>query len=183
MDIFSKSKPDLVNHKTIRQISKIFQTTGKQEPSWKDNMSHFYVNYIQPNLFPLIVILLVIIFLSIRYLLKQEYERERNEYEDEPVNKKHKSKRKKPKNYKIEYDEQPVTYLNVPEQVFNMPNEDIEEERDDGEKSIYTLEQEYRASLEQNRDLMSDHMIKELYETRGSKMSFDELARVVSGQD
>jgi len=26
-------------------------------------------------------------------------------------------------------------------------------------------------------------MIKELYETRGSKMSFDELARVVSGQD
>jgi len=120
MDIFSKSKPDLVNHKTIRQISKIFQATGKQEPSWKDNMNHFYVNYIQPNLFPLIVILLVIIFLSIRYLLKQEYERERNEYENEPIYKKHKSKRKKPKNYKIEYDEQPVTYLNVPDQIHDV---------------------------------------------------------------
>lgn len=183
MDIFSKSKPDLINHKTIRQISKIFQTTGKQEPSWKDNMCHFYINYIQPNLFPLIVILLITIFLSIRYLLKQEYERDRNEYENRSIHKKHKSKSKKTKNYKIEYDEepqQPETYLNVPERMFNVSVDD-EEDRDDGEKSIYTLEQEYRESLEQNRDLMSDHMIKELYETRGAKMSFDELARVVGG--
>jgi hypothetical protein len=175
MDIFSKSKPDLINHKTIRQISKIFQTTGKQEPSWKDNMGHFYIDYIRPNLFPLVVIFLVFIFLSIRYFLKRDRE---------TTYKKHKSKKNKNKrnfyvdNYIINKPKNDNPYI----QKQNFNDTDIED-RDDGEKSIYTLEQEYRASLENNKEMMSDQMIKELYETRGSKMSFDELARVVAGGD
>jgi len=180
MDIFSKSKPDLVNHKTINRISKIFQTTGKQEPSWKDNMYHFYTNYIQSNMFPVIVILLIVIFLSIRYLLKQEYQKEKNENNTND----YKLKKKSNKNYKIQYDTPiPPPYLKTPEQVQNQENEETEEDREDGEKSIYTLEQEYKASLENNKDMMSDQMIKELYETKGSKMSFDELARVAFGQE
>ena len=47
--------------------------------------------------------------------------------------------------------------------------------------SIFHLEEEYKKSLEKNKGTMSEQMIREMYETKSSKLSFDELARVICG--
>ena len=45
--------------------------------------------------------------------------------------------------------------------------------------SIYNLEKSYRIDKENGN--MSDQMLKDLYQKKNQKMSFDELARVVAG--
>lgn len=68
--------PNLISEKAIKDIGNFYQIpdtdTGVQDVI--HGMSYFYNQYVQPNLFPLLVILFLIIYLMIKYIIKQEKE-------------------------------------------------------------------------------------------------------------
>lgn len=103
MDLFSRTKPELVNPKSLKQINKLYNlTSGERIPTFGENLLYFYDNYIFPNLFPLVVLLVVALFLTIRYMLKK--------HRQENFKKHSKPKKKKvsdtdDKDYRIKFDD------------------------------------------------------------------------------
>lgn len=175
MDVFSKSKPELISSKTMKNITKMLKSSEKGEPQWSDNLKHFYINYIRPNLFPLIVLLIVMVFLIIRYTLKKEKQEEKK--------KKKKSKKKKHKKHRY-IDEEEID-LQQSKPVTSFDDLNFEEELISGndENSILNLEQEYQKSLEENRGILSEQMIRDMHNEKVSKMSFDEIAKIITSSD
>lgn len=77
LDTFDGSKPNLVSTRIIKDIN----TKLNVDHKFIDNgnrviygIGSFYDNYIVPNLFPLIVIALLAIYLTIRYIIKKDRE-------------------------------------------------------------------------------------------------------------
>lgn len=87
MDPFTGPKPNLISKRTIRDFeTQINQPFDKDEPKILDGIGSFYSNYVQPNMFPLIVISLLIIYITIKYILKKDREeREEKDKEKEDV--------------------------------------------------------------------------------------------------
>jgi F0F1-type ATP synthase assembly protein I len=82
MDTFDGSKPDLISNKILKDIESKLDTPGIEEGNKVLNgLGAFYENYILPNMFPLIVIMLLILYLTIKYVLKKD--REENEADTE----------------------------------------------------------------------------------------------------
>ena len=193
MNIYSKSKPELISHKALKHITKTLQVAGEKqlEPQWNDNMLHFYMNYIKPNLFILIVLIIIVIFLFTRYLLKQE--------KDKYIEKKRKDKKRKQKykqqlsnnidlysQYSVNSHESPVNNHNQnPKKAFDHIDDPIQSIYDDNndENSIYNLEKEYQTALENNDGMLSKQAIKDMYEEKNTKMTFDEIAKIITGSD
>ena len=173
MDVFSRSKPDLVSHKVIKRVNKVFQTAGSIEPSWGENIGHFYTNYIQPNLFALIIFVVIAIFLTIRYLIKQD--------KQDKTKKRRKRKTKKYQNdFKIRYDDSHEREYFIP-QIDDRFIEEQEDDNDDNNMFVEDGDKDNQEMIDNNNGEMSDQMIKEMHETKSSRMSFDELARVICG--
>lgn len=83
MDTFDGSKPNLISSKTLKDIESKLDTQGIDEGNRVLNgLGSFYENYISPNMFPLIVIMLLALYLTIKYVLKKDRE-EREEIEEE----------------------------------------------------------------------------------------------------
>jgi predicted RND superfamily exporter protein len=192
MDIFSKTKPELISHKALKHINKTFQVAAeKQLPDaqWNDNLLHFYTNYIRPNLFILIVLFIVIIFLLIRYSLKQEKEKDIEKYKEKK--RKHKKKKQKKSNHidQNQYSDESVinindTYKSNSDRIKAFDHiEDPEQSIYNEDNSIYNLENEYMYALNNNDGALSDQAIKDIYEDKSSKISFDELAKIITGSD
>ena len=86
INTFDGSVPNLISSHTIKDIENQLQIPQTLIDSNNNNkviagIGSFYESYVCPNLFPLIVITLLIIYLSIKYVLKQdreEKERKRN---------------------------------------------------------------------------------------------------------
>jgi hypothetical protein len=177
MDIFSRSKPELISRKAMKSITKMLKNSGKIESQWSDNLGHFYVNYIRPNLFVLLVLFIVMIFLIIRYSLKQD--------EKEKI-KKHKLKKKKHRHRSEIIDNSEILQdFQQPKVKKSLHDLNFREELISGndENSIYQLEREYQKSLDENRGILSDQMVRDMYEEKSSKMSFDELAKIITSSD
>lgn len=87
-DTFDGSKPDLVSSRTIKEIEAKLDVPDNDEGNRIINgLGSFYANYIAPNMFPLIVIGLLILYLTIKYILKRDREeREEDEEENEVKN-------------------------------------------------------------------------------------------------
>lgn len=82
MDFFSGTNPDLISNKVLKEINKSLIAKPVDVPilpSLGDNMSSFYSNYIQPNLFPIIVFVLITIYLFIKYVLKRDKDEKKND--------------------------------------------------------------------------------------------------------
>lgn len=86
--------PRLVSKKTMRRLTKAFDVPKMSNSTWIDNLYFFYKEYIRPNLFGLIVLFLMAIFLIVKYLLKQEKD-EKNERQYNLIKKKIKQLKKK----------------------------------------------------------------------------------------
>lgn len=73
-DFFSESKPDLINKKTLHHFEKIISKAKNiQEPnniSWTNYLYNFYEEYLKHNMFFIIVIVLLTIFLIYKYMTK-----------------------------------------------------------------------------------------------------------------
>ena len=80
MDTFDGSKPNLISSKTIKELeSKLDDLPVFNEGNKILNgLETFYEKYIIANMFPLIVITLLILYLIIKYILKKD----RDEKED-----------------------------------------------------------------------------------------------------
>src|SRR5277367_3420093 len=88
MDTFDGSRPDLISNKTIKDIeAKLDNSEGEEGNRVINGLGFFYSEYIAPNMFPIIVIFLLILYLTIKYILKKDRE-EREEDEEEKKEKK-----------------------------------------------------------------------------------------------
>jgi len=176
----TKIKPNLVSSKTIKRIDKLFSNIKNEEPTWGISMSMFYNDYIKPNLFALIILFVIVIFLTLKYLLKQDKKQKRKK------SKKHKNNKV---SYKIKYSDEsvdriPQMYSDEDDLSIYERQKYYEEDRDknNDEQSIHDLEREYQNTLKNNRGQYSHQMLNEIMEDRSTKMSFDEIARVVMGK-
>jgi hypothetical protein len=111
MDTFDGSKPNLISSRTLKDIeSKLDVQIGDEGNRVINGLGTFYTNYIAPNMFPLIVITLLILYLTIKYILK----RDREEREDEEEEKKIDRIRVKKRMVKVDPDELLETNNNKP---------------------------------------------------------------------
>lgn len=186
----TRIKPELVSSKTIKKLTKLIQQPVDKEPTWKENLAYFYSDYIRPNLFALIVMVLVAIFLSIKYLLKQEADEE--EQRIKRKDRKHKQKERKLRTH-ISTDRRNMhpsdRYL---EPSLNRYDEedsrnrrlyaDDEENRGDDEVSYYSLSKEYERELSDNDGSYSEMMLKDSLAQKRQRMTFDEMAKMIIGE-
>lgn len=173
MNVYSNTKPALVSNKTLKTLGKKFRIAKQEQIQWNESMENFYVDYIQPNLFALIVFVLLFIFLTIRYVLKIDND-----------NKKDRDRNNNKKIDKTSNDTQQHMYEEQYPYLFD-DNLLKDEFVDDTENTnnMYSLEKEYQSNMNNNNGYMSDNMMKDIYNTKTSKLLFNEMARVVSGND
>lgn len=71
-DLFSESKPDLINKKILYNFEKMLAKPKitAEETSWSSNIWYFYDEYIKSNGFFIVVLILLFIFLLYKYLTK-----------------------------------------------------------------------------------------------------------------
>ena len=75
MNTFDGSLPVLVSYDTIRDIEdRLNIPFDTDENNVLNGLTNFYSDYVQPNMFPIIVISILCIFCIIRYVLKQDRE-------------------------------------------------------------------------------------------------------------
>ena len=84
-DPFIGIKPDLVNQKLLKDIEMKLNVDNDYVFSENpDNLvtvvGGFYTNFVEPNLFPIIVISLLLIYLTIKYIIKVDKEEKNKEY-------------------------------------------------------------------------------------------------------
>ena len=89
-EFFSGSKPDLISMKSINELTNVFIASSQDVPinggvvhqptllKNPFNIKTFFLNYIKPNLLPIIIILLFIGFLVFRYVSKDEIDQANN---------------------------------------------------------------------------------------------------------
>jgi hypothetical protein len=78
MEPFNGNTPNLINNKILKDIELDLTIPFEDKSNNMINgIGTFYLNYIESNLFPLIVISLLILYLTIKYILKRD--REENE--------------------------------------------------------------------------------------------------------
>lgn len=97
-DLFSESKPDLINKKTLynfqKQLKKPVITQPVEEIQWSDGFSSFYKNYIEPNILFIIVVIILALFLLYKYFTKSTDSDDSEEKEYFSKSKKKKNKKK-----------------------------------------------------------------------------------------
>lgn len=179
--MYSNSKPQLVSNKLLKQLGKTFKVTNVEQTQWKDSMGNFYEDYVRPNLFAIIVFVLLAIFLAIKYALKTN------------DNKKKARIRKLSKKiqYKSALDEFNLPMYNddlskYTESVYDgsiYPDYMLRDEPINNEDNqLYNLQREYEYNIKNNDGTMSEQMMKDMYQTRTSKFLFDEMSKVISGK-
>lgn len=71
MDFFTNSKPNLISNNILQDISNQFGNGSSiKDIKLHDGINKFYENYIQPNLFYIILLFIFLLFLYWKYELK-----------------------------------------------------------------------------------------------------------------
>lgn len=93
---FDGSNPILVTANTINNIeSRLNIPFETDENKVLHGLGNFYTEYVQPNMFPIIIIAILCLYLFIKYILKQD--REDKEIKDRKIIAKEKAKKRKAK--------------------------------------------------------------------------------------
>lgn len=74
MDTFDGSQPTLVSRKTLMDIEDRLNVPFENDNRVINGLGAFYSEYVQPNMFPIIVVSILCIYLLIKYILKQDRE-------------------------------------------------------------------------------------------------------------
>lgn len=157
MDCFNDIKPDLINKNSFTDLGKVTMNTNiTKHIEWNDNISSFYNNYIEPNLIALVLLVFALIFIVIKYIIKQDFDNS-------------KKKKKKKKDFIVKYVEQPLP------QFVDENNYETDDRSLDNISSYYE-------NLKKTTDFNPD-MIKQMERNTMSKLSFDEISKmIVSGE-
>lgn len=189
--MYSNTKPQLVSNKILKQLGKTFKVTNVEQTQWTDSVGNFYEDYVRPNLFALIVFVLLALFLTMRYVLKADetkkkatirklskkirYKSMQNDFDiNLPIYNDNSSK----------YNDNSSRYNDSVYDGSIYPEHMLRDEPVDNMDSnmLYNLQREYEYNIENNDGSMSDQMMKDMYQTRTSKFLFDEMSRVVAGK-
>ena len=93
---FDGSQPILVSYETIKGIEdKLNVPFENDDNKVLNGIGNFYTEYVQPNMFPIIVVSILCVYLFIKYILKQD--REDKEIVDKKAIAKEKARRRKAK--------------------------------------------------------------------------------------
>lgn len=141
MDYFSGANPDLISNKSLKELNIILQHPTVEHPTLASNFSGFYSDYIQPNIFPIIIFVLISVYLFIKYVLKRDKDENENDSKDNNHAKKHKHHKKSNKKMMVE----------------NLPYEDIMDEYYDEPEynNYYEQEPNERYNNEPNMEMQS----------------------------
>jgi hypothetical protein len=186
MNVYSNTKPSLVSNKTLKNLGKKFKVAQTDQTHWNESVGNFYEDYIQPNLFALIVMGLLAIFLTIRYVLKMDDNKKKASVKTLARKIKYKNSYNNFDRDHFDNSSMSATNSSILSDVYDgsiYPEYMLKDELVyDGNNNLYTLENEYKKNLEYQDGTMSECMMREMYETKTSKFLFDEMARVVSGK-
>lgn len=72
MDPFIGSEPDLINNRMIVAIETPLTGSYDNKSNLLTGMGIFYNKYIEPNMFPLIILTISLLYLSIKYVIKRD---------------------------------------------------------------------------------------------------------------
>lgn len=143
MDTFDGSVPNLVSSKTLKDIESRLDNSLTHTPSSNkviNGLGEFYSNYISPNLFPLIVIGLLVLYLTIKYIIKRDKEEKNMKDPDEEfiiINKLPIKENKSKPPVKEASDLIPDEYLINDEPDYNSPSVDsLENDNENEEEAI-----------------------------------------------
>lgn len=177
------SAPKLVSKKTIKSLEKIFQTPIVYEPTWKDNLLLFYNDNIRPNIFAIIIFAVIGIYLTIKYLLKQEKDdkRRRKMRKKRVVTHSVKNTDVAPVAKTVD-DEDDIYYRAMNnEPSLDLYNEDVEDRSED-EISYYSISKNYEKMIDDSDGILPVGILKDAHEQQKSRTTFDELAKFVGAK-
>jgi hypothetical protein len=93
METFDGSNPNLISSKTIKDIESQLDLADRDDGNKVINgIGSFYNNYLSPNLFPIIVVSLLALYLTIKYILKKDRE-EREDDDLQSETRRHRTKK------------------------------------------------------------------------------------------
>lgn len=181
--------PKLISKKTIKTVDKLFVNNDNVpigSTDWVTTIKKFYNDYIEHNIFGLIVIVAVIVFLIILYIIKKDRELSK-------INKKKsKKKHKKSVSDKNEHFSQEIQNEVVDNGAdinsfdsdeynafYNQTKNDEFDDIVDNVSNLSDIHQRYD-TLKQTGE-MSDAMAEESRQRDISRYSLDELARLITG--
>jgi uncharacterized membrane protein len=165
-DTFDGSKPNLISGKTLRDIESTLNIPDNIDDSNKvlNGIGNFYNEYVVPNLFPLIVISLFIIYLTIRYILKRDRE-ERDEKEEDKE-----KKRDRVKKHIIKVDLDDVT--NKKKETYNDNQIDISD----------IISDDYLLTDDDDDQENDEDILRQVME-RGSPYDIEKATQIIFNQD
>jgi hypothetical protein len=185
MDTFDGSKPNLISSKTLKDIESKLDTQGIDEGNRVLNgLGSFYDNYISPNMFPLIVIMLLVIYLTIKYILKKD--REEREDEEEEINIKRKQIKKQMVN--VDPDEvlrdKNIKPVKKEEEISDMISNDYLLTDDDSDNNELDYREPIQSDDMMDREMMgmNQHDMSAMLQNRDTVYDMDKVAALVFGK-
>jgi hypothetical protein len=183
---FSGTKPKLINEKALKSIDKLFDNNAANiTMTNEEHLFKIFETYIKPNLFPIVIVIIISIYLFIRYFLKKY--NEENLIIDSDFDQNNDIDYTDPKKlFLIENNDDLNNRNNINNNIdidTNNDNFDIDSIDDDTNNSDISrfteLNEEYNKAIRENSGLYSDQYIKDTYKKKKDKMSFDELTRIL----
>lgn len=179
---FSGIKPNLINEKALKSIDKILNNTKNEVTiTTGGHLVKIYEDYIRPNLFGILVVVVITVFLFIRYVLKQ------HSVNNPDINEESDIESISSKNTDIDnqvYEKDNMDNMdnmdNIDTSSLQLDNESQTDEIDDNGSDLTELNKEYNRMIRENNDQMSPQMLKDLYKQKSDKVLFNEMARIVA---
>lgn len=172
---FSGTEPQLLNEKALKNLNKIFENDLIETKSTGEHIITLYTEYVRPNLFALIILLIVCLFLFIRYLIKkhdikndEKNNEENKEFDDEQNNE---NINDKVKIDKINKDD----LTDIDKFTISSKNND----ESDNRSRFTELNEEYNKAVKENLGNVSEQALKDIYKKKKDKFTFDELTRII----
>ena len=157
---FSNTKPHIFNNDVLEKMENMFKIDEKLTITTGQHLYKLYDDYIKPNMFPIVVIVIVVLILTMKYYIKKH-------------------------NDKIKViDTKEEQEINLDEEIEDFTLETEEEEKDVKKTEIEKLGEEYVNALKDKaNELISPTALKELYEKKKNKLSFDKISKIIVDGD
>jgi hypothetical protein len=183
---FSGTKPNLINEKALKSINKILDNnTIPNQATTGEHLYKLYDDYIKPNMFGILVIVVISLFLFIRYIIKKYNESLHLDDEIESENNNNDNVIESNKKKENEFsDSDKFTLGSTNSSTKNKEddendNKDIDKDTENNGSRFTELNEEYNKAVRENIGQMSEEMIKDIYKKKKDKLSFDELTRIM----
>lgn len=165
---FSGSSPNLLNEKALKNLNIFLEENTIEVKSTGDHIITLYKEYVRPNIFALLIFLIVGLFLFIRYLIKKHdignSDEEQNNI-DAII-----------KNNGDISDSDNITLSSFSKKNLN---DTITDEYDDNKSRFTELNEEYNKAVKENVGNISEQALKDIYKKKKDKFTFDELTRII----